>query len=298
MADYDFTGKVVVITGATSGFGRGGALAFAQAGASVVLAARRDELLDDLVRECMSYGSRALAVPTDVSIQQDVERLAQAAVSEFGRIDVWINNAGVGALGRFEEVPLTDHVQVIEVNLLGVVYGSYFAMLQFRQQQSGILINVASVLGKIPSPYYASYTASKYGVVGLSAVLRQELRENNVEGIHVCTVMPMAHDTPWFEHAANYTGHEAQPLPPVYDPQQVVDTFIRLAANPEDEVIVGTAGKVMTAAHGIVPGVVEMAMAKEAQMVQQNAPHAPATEGSLHEPRTTGAQIYGGHLEK
>src|ERR1043166_6090094 len=134
MAEHQLSGKVVVITGASSGFGKGAALEFAQRGASLVLAARRDEQLQEGVRECESRGARAAAISTDVSQQGDVQLLAQFALTEFNRIDVWVNNAGVGVVGRFEEVPLNDHVQVIETDLLGTFYGSYFAMRQFRRQ--------------------------------------------------------------------------------------------------------------------------------------------------------------------
>src|SRR6185369_8271348 len=116
-------GKVVVITGASSGFGKGAALRFAEEGASVVLAARRGDLLEALVRECESRGGRALAVPTDVGEPEEVERLARAAVEKFGRIDVWVNDAGVGALGPFERVPLELHEQVVKTDLLGTLYG-------------------------------------------------------------------------------------------------------------------------------------------------------------------------------
>ena len=110
-----------------------------------------------------------------------MEALAQAAVSQFGRIDVWVNNAGGGALGRFEDVPLADHVHVIETDLLGTLYGSYFALRQFQGQGAvGTLINIASVIGKVPAPYFASYAAAKHGVVGLSGAIRQELEQNNV----------------------------------------------------------------------------------------------------------------------
>jgi NAD(P)-dependent dehydrogenase (short-subunit alcohol dehydrogenase family) len=215
MTDQNLSGKVIVITGASSGFGKGAALEFARSGASVVVAARRDELLDELVQQCEAAGGQALAVPTDVSQQDDVQNLAQQAINTFGRIDVWINNAGVGALGHFWEIPLEDHAHVIETNLLGVIYGSYVALRQFRQQREGTLINTASGLGKIPAPYYSTYTASKYGVVGLSASLRQEISETDLKDIHICTVMPMAMDTPWFDHASNYTGHEPEPIPPL-----------------------------------------------------------------------------------
>src|SRR5688572_7158587 len=105
----DMSDQVVVITGASSGFGKGTALRFARAGATVVLAARREQQLDDLEEECEKAGGSALAVPTDVSVQTDVEGLAETTIKQFGHIDLWINNAGAGAVGRFEEVPLAAH---------------------------------------------------------------------------------------------------------------------------------------------------------------------------------------------
>ena len=299
MADQDLNGKVVVITGASSGFGKGAALKFTGAGASVVLAARRDQILEELARECEAAGGRALAVPTDVSKQEDVEKLAQAAVAQYGRIDVWVNNAGGAALGRFEEVPLADHVQVIGTDLLGTLFGSYFALRQFRQQEGGTLINVASVIGKVPAPYFASYAAAKHGVVGLDGALRQELKENKVEGVHVCTVMPTSMDTPFFEHAANYTGHQAVPIPPVYDPQEVIYAIVRLAADPEDEVTVGKAGTLFAFTHNVAPGLTEKMMGKQTHLSQmEKAEPSGDTEGSLHAPSPAGTEITGGWLKK
>ena len=120
---------------------------------------------------------RALAVPTDVSRREDVERLGKQAVAEFGRIDVWINNAGVGALGPFERIPLELHEQVIRTDLLGTLYGSHVAYRQFLEQGRGTLINVSSELGRHTVPYYTSYAAAKHGVVGLGDALRQEIEQ-------------------------------------------------------------------------------------------------------------------------
>lgn len=299
MADQNMNGKVVVITGASSGFGKGAALKFAGAGAFVVLAARRDQLLEDLARECEAAGGKALAVHTDVSKEREVEALAQAAMTRFGRIDVWVNNAGSGALGLFEEVPLADHVHVIETDLLGTLYGSYFALRQFKGQREGTLINVASVIGKVPAPYFASYAAAKHGVVGLSSAIRQELAENDVKNIHVCTVMPTSMDTPFFEHTANYTGHKAVPIPPVYDPQEVIDVIFALATEPKDEVPVGTAGTAAVISHNLTPGLTEKMMGKQTHTAQmEKAEPAPNTEGSLHHPIPGGTEVTGGWLKK
>ena len=145
------SGRVVVIAGASSGFGKGVAMQLAEQGAHLVLAARRTALLEELAQECRSRGARALVVPTDVAREDEVKRLADAAVSEFGRIDVWINMAGVGAIGRFTDIPLADHHRLIDVNVNGVLTGSYYAMQQFERQEHGTLINIASVAGRVPA---------------------------------------------------------------------------------------------------------------------------------------------------
>jgi len=295
MADQRLNGKVVVVTGASSGFGRGTARRLAESGATLVLAARRDLILDEVVRECEAAGGKASAVPTDVGREADVMRLAETAVGEHGRIDVWVNNAGAGALGRFEDIPLDDHIRVIETDLIGTIYGSYFAMRQFRKQGEGTLINVASVIGKVPAPYFSSYAAAKHGVVGLSASLRQELMEDKIDKIHVCTVLPTTFDTPFFEHAAQYTGHEASPIPPTYDPKEVVETIVGLATDPKDEVDVGTAAKVFDFAHHLFPGLVEKMMARQTRKSEfDKAKPAETTSGSLHEPMESGTGVKGG----
>jgi short-subunit dehydrogenase len=297
--DRQWSGKVVVITGASSGFGKGVARKFAASGASLVLAARRELLLQDLANECESFGGKALPVPTDVSDDEDVRQLADAALVRFGKVDVWINNAGVGVIGRFEDIPLADHTQMVETNLLGTIYGSHFALRQFHRQGHGVLINVASALGKIPAPYYASYAASKYGVVGFDAALRQELRENDVRDIHVCTILPMAMDTPFFDHASNYTGHQAVPVPPLYDPQLVIDAIYHVAGDPEEEMIVGMAGRVTNVLHHVLPSAAEKYMGRQTHKSQmEDAPPAPKSPGAVHEPMMTGTDVSAGRLEK
>src|SRR3712207_4077590 len=130
-------GRTFVVTGASSGFGRGVALKLASYGANVVLAARRTEVLEEAAGEVRAAGGQPLVVTTDVAKPEQVERLADAAVERFGRIDVWINNAGIGAIGRFEEIPVEDHARIIDVNFKGVVYGSHAALRQFRRQGAG-----------------------------------------------------------------------------------------------------------------------------------------------------------------
>jgi short-subunit dehydrogenase len=284
-----YQGRVVVITGASSGFGKGTALELARRGASVVLAARNEELLSTIASQCEALGGQAIAVPTDVSDRDSLMNLATQAISRFEHFDVWINNAGVASIGRFDEVPLDDHIQVIQTDLVGTLMGSYAALKHFRERWTGTLINVASVIGKIPAPYYASYAAAKFGIVGLGDALRQELRQEqelgqeNGEAIRVCTVMPMAHNTDFFEHAGNYTGHKAEPIPPIYDPQVTVDALVKLVVEPEDEVITGWQGGVFNFLHKLMPRAVEKMMASRTRKSQFESPLAPMTAGSVHD---------------
>lgn len=291
--------RVVVITGASSGFGKGVARELAAAGDALVLAARRDELLEELAAECRRRGAEALAVPTDVSRPEDVAHLARSAAEAFGRIDVWINNAGVAALGRFERVPLPEHVQVIETDLLGVLYGSYYAYQYFVAQGWGTLINVSSELGRITVPYYASYVAAKHGVSGLSAALRQEIEQSGLEGIHVCTVLPTAHDTPFFDHAANYTGHAIEAPEPLHDPQNVVDTIVRLVRDPQDQEIVGADGVVKVLMKKLAPGLAAKQAARTMHRTQmEKPPRAPDSPGAVRAPIAEGTEVSAGRARR
>jgi NAD(P)-dependent dehydrogenase (short-subunit alcohol dehydrogenase family) len=209
-------GAAVVVTGASSGIGRATAHAFAREGARLALAARREAALVDTAAECMLMGAKAaIAVPTDVSDAQAVEKLAERAVAAFGVLDVWVNNAGVMVLAPVEDGPLEAFRRVMDVNFYGYLHGARAALRRFREQQHGVLINNASILGTIGWPYAGAYVASKFAIRGLSECLRQEVRD--APGIQVCTMLPAAIDTPIFRRCANYTPWPAKAVPPVYD---------------------------------------------------------------------------------
>jgi short-subunit dehydrogenase len=290
--------KVVVIAGASSGFGKGVALELADQGAKLVLAARRTPLLEELASECERRGAKAVVVTTDVSDEEQVRQLADTAVSQFGSIDVWINMAGVGAIGRFEEIPLADHQRAIEVNVMGVVNGSYYALRQFRQQGSGTLINIASVAGRVPFPYYASYVASKHAVIGLGAAINQELRLNGERNIHVSTINPFAADTPWFDHAANYSGHKARQIM-LDPPEKVIESIVAATVDPKPEVSVGYKAKMSVASHRISNRVTEHLVGNvNHKVLIKDSPPQPPTAGSLHEPMLAGDTVEGNMRER
>ena len=235
-----------------------------------------------------------MAVTSDVSKEADVSRIVETTLARFGRIDVWINMAGVGALGRFEDIPLADHHRLIDVNLNGVINGSHYAMRQFRQQGSGTLINIASVAGRVPFPYYSSYVASKHGVVGLGAAINQELRANGERNIHIATVSPYAADTPWFDHAANYSGHKARQI--LLDPpEKVIRAVVAATLRPRPEINVGYKSKLAVASHRISHRMTEaLAGAINHKALIDDSPPAAPTAGSLYTPMRSGDDVSGG----
>lgn len=289
----DIHGATIVIVGASSGFGRGAALKLAAQGANIVLAARRTALLDELVTEISAAGGRALAVTTDVSNANDIARLVDAATRHFGRIDVWVNNVGVGALGFFWDIPVEDHARLIDVNLKGLVFGAHAAIRRFRAQGFGTLINVGSIDREVPLAYQASYAATKAAVLSLSRSLNEELRIAGEETIKVGTIMPWAVDTPWWTHAANYTGH-APRMVAMDDPQIVIDAIVDACVNPKEEQPVGITAKGSYIFHRVFPDLSERMSADIAHRESEKAFTAPNSTGAIYSPMEDGKKIDGG----
>ena len=296
--DQELSGKTIVVTGASSGFGRGAAQKLAGLGANVVVAARRGDVLDGLVTEIAQTGGSALAVATDVSDAQAVARLAAAAVERFSRIDVWVNNVGIGALGLFWDIPVEDHARVIDVNLKGLIYGAHAALRHFRAQGAGVLVNVGSVDSEVPLAYQASYAASKAAVLSLSRSLNEELRLVGMnDTIKVGTIMPWAVDTPWWNHAANYTGHEPR-MALMDDPSIVVDAIVAACSDPKEEQPVGPKARASDISHHIFPDLTERLSAKIADAEVDKAGPMPHTTGSIYEPTPEGVTVDGGVRER
>ncbi len=253
MAHANLHGALVVLTGASSGIGRAAAQAFARQGARLVLAARDAEALAETADECRALGGEVLVVPTDVTHSDEVEALASAA-AEFGqgRIDVWINNAGIGAVGAFDETPLDAHEQVVQTDLLGYLRGAHAVLPYFKQQQRGVLINTLSVGSWVAQPFAAAYSASKFGLRGLSQALRGEL--GPWPDVHICDVYPGIVDTPGFRDGGNYAGRSLQPPPPLIDPRQVANAMVSLALHPRHTTSVGATATLLRLANFLTPG--------------------------------------------
>ncbi|MEK0363607.1 SDR family oxidoreductase [Pseudomonas sp. CBC3] len=292
MTENRLEGAVVVITGASSGIGRATAQAFARRRARVVLAARDEEALQEAAEECRALGGEALVVPTDTTLSDSVEQLATAA-AEFGqgRIDIWINNAGVGAVGTFDETPLDAHEQVVQTDLIGYLRGAHVVLPYFKQQNAGILINTLSVGSWVPQPFAVAYSASKFGLRGFSQALRGELAQ--WPGIHVCDVYPSVVDTPGFRDGGNYAGRSLQPPPPLCDPRQVAEAMISLALHPRHTTSVGMVATLLRFAHFVTPGFNQLSGLLTGAALRRADRVAPSS-GNLFHPALGQRRIDGG----
>lgn len=292
--DKERNGLTAVVTGASSGIGKGIAVELLAQGANVVFCARRTDVIEELAEE---LGPKAFAVTADVSREEDVERLFRAAIERFGKIDVWINNAGIGAYGDFTDTPVKDLIRMIDVNLLGTMFGSHFAIGQFKKQGHGTLINIGSFGGSVAIPSAAGYSASKFGITGLTRGIHQEMELEDRGDIHVCLVNPWVTDTPWTVHAGNYSGHEIL-VGPADAPEKVVEAVIGLIDEPKEVVDIGAKSTLAAMAGKLMPSVTDRSTGRFMAEMLSEAPLSPPTEGSLHEPRPEGTGISGDLRER
>ena len=279
-----------MITGASSGIGRASALAFADAGCRLVLAARRVDALEETARLCRARGGLAHVVETDVTVEADLERLRDEALNRWGTIDVWVNNAGTTYFARLDEGELEAHRRVIETNLIAPIVATRLVLPVFRRQQTGTLINVGSVLSQIGQTYVPAYVISKFGLKGLSEAVRADVAD--APGIHVSTVLPYAVDTPHFEDAANATGKQARAMQPVQEPERVARAIVDLAARPRRQRYVPRYIIAGLALHWLWPAATEQLL-RRALSTFHLVGQQPVTRGNLYSPSSAGGSVHG-----
>ena len=284
--------QVIVITGASSGIGLATVLEAARRGARVVLASRDEADISSAADQIVAQGGQATPVVVDVGDQASVEALAEQAVAAYGRIDTWVNNAGVSIYGRIEEVPLDDAQRLFETNYWGVVHGS-LAALPHLKKQGGALINVGSELSETAIPLQGHYAASKHAVKGFTDTLRIELHEQGA-GIAVTLIQPAAIDTPYPEHAMNYLGVEPKHVPPVYAPEIVADAILACAESPHRNLRVGGAAKMFTMIEKVAPSLGDR-MKERTAFDGQKTDEAPRDDDTLFAPRPGDGRVRGNY---
>ncbi len=244
--------QVIVITGASSGIGLVTARAAARRGAQVMLVARNGPALEAIVQQIGAAGGRAACAVADVGDPAAVEAAAAQAIAIFGRIDSWVNCAGVAIYGKLADIPENEHQRLFQTNYFGVVHGTLTALKHLRNN-GGAIITVGSIAGDLPSPIMGAYAASKHAVKGFIESLRIEVNAERLP-VALTLIKPSGIDTPIAGHAANHLGAAALIPPPVYDPRLVADTILEAAAKPRRTVTIGGIGRMQVLASTHFPG--------------------------------------------
>jgi short-subunit dehydrogenase len=208
-----------------------------------------------------------------------------AAMREFGRIDTWVNNAGLGMYGRLVDQPIEEKRKLFEINFWGVVYCCKVAVEHMRTK-GGTIVNIGSEVSDRAAPLLGIYSASKHAVRGYTDALRMELEAEGAP-IAVTLVKPSAINTPFTEHAGNYMEAEPEFPPPVYAPEVVARAILRCAERPTRDVTVGGAGKMITAMGTLAPRLTDLYM-ESTMFDQQKKDEPPHSGDSLHRPQRDG----------
>lgn len=278
--------QVMVITGASSGIGLATALHAARLGARVVLASRNEPELEKIAERIRREGGEALAVVTDVSRREDMQRLADRTVEAFGGFDTWVNNAGIGIYGRLEEVSDEDHHRLFEINFWGLVYGTQIAAAHLKPK-GGAIINLGSVVSDIALPIQGMYAASKHAIKGFTDAFRMELMAEKAP-ISVTLIKPSAINTPFPQHARNYLDEEPTLPPPVYQPEDVASAIVHAAQHGGRDYYIGSGGKLMSSLNKRIPSLMDWGASRSGKL-ESSGPVSRPREGSLYGPATDGS---------
>jgi NAD(P)-dependent dehydrogenase (short-subunit alcohol dehydrogenase family) len=276
--------QVVVIMGASSGIGRETTLQFAKRGAKLVVAARNEEGLRTLSEEIARLDGTATHVVADVTAFDQVKAVADQAIQLYGRLDTWIHTAAVNLYATFEQTTAEELKRVIDVNLMGQVYGAMAALPHLKREGRGVLIHVSSVEAKRSFPYHSAYAASKHGIDGFLEALRVELVHENIP-VKVTNVMPASINTPLFNKSRTKIGVKPQGMPPFYQPESVTQAILYAAEHPTRDIVVGGAGQVMLFLQGLSPQLMDALLNQIGfQLQQTKEPKSEHEPDNLFEP--------------
>jgi len=282
--------QVVVVTGASSGIGLCASLLAAERGAQVVLIARSSQVLNEIVHAVAADGGSAHAICMDVSDRGEVERAVRDVLAIHGRIDTWVNNAGVAIYGRLDEVSEEDSRRLFDINFWGVVNGS-LAALPAVKASGGVLVNVGSEVSEANMPLQGMYSASKHAVKGFTDTLRLEQERMDEGPLSIVLIQPTAVNTPYPQHARNYLDNEPKLPGPLIDPHLVAHAILEAAEEGGRDIKVGTMAHLNIAMSRILPRLADrLSVAQAGRQERDEPPRHP--EGTLYRPGS-GGHVYG-----
>lgn len=279
--------QVILITGASSGIGLATAQAAARAGARIMLVSRNGEALEKIADNLIDGGADIGWAAADVADEAALRAAATAAIDRFGRIDTWINNAGVSIFGLNAEVSREDQRRLFETNFWGVVNGSLIAV-EYLREKGGALINLGSELSDLAVPLQGMYSASKHAVKGFTDSLRMELEREGTP-ISVTLIKPAAIDTLFVKHAKNYMDVQAKLPAPLYTPQVVANAILTAAQQSQRDVFVGGAAKLTSLTARLFPRLFDRIAAR--LMYDQQRSDAPEQHPEQHSLDTAGDDL-------
>lgn len=272
--------QVIVVTGASSGIGLCTTIMASALGATVVLVARSEETLTQLTQEINASGGEALYVVADVSERSEVNRVVDQVLARYGRIDTWVNDAGVSIYGRLDEVNEKDSRRLFDINFWGVVNGSLAALPHLRHS-GGVLINVGSEVSESMIPLQGIYTASKHAVKGFTDALRVETEDVDESPVSITLIEPTAVDTPYPEHATNYMSREPKLPDPMIDPQLVAEAILHAAQEGGRNIRIGLMASFNISLSKLMPALAEKLSARLVDK-QQHAIPPQNPQGTLY----------------
>lgn len=285
--------QVVVVTGASAGIGRATVRALARRGARIGLIARGIEGLEAAKREVEELGGTALVLPTDVADAEAVETAAQRVEEELGPIDVWINNAMVSVFSPVREMKAEEYRRVTDVTYLGYVYGTLAALKRMLPRDRGVIVQVGSALAYRGIPLQSAYCAAKHAIQGFCDSLRSELIHDGSH-VRVTMVQMPAMNTPQFRWEKSRLSHEAQPVPPIFQPEIAADAILHAVDHDRREIYVGWPTVKAIVGNKLVPGYADHYLARNGYEAQQtDEPLDPSRPYNLWEPVPGDAGAHG-----
>ena len=277
--------QTLVITGASSGIGLATARAAAARGAKLLLVSRNAQALRTLCEELRARGGVADFVAADVGDLAALQAVAARADALYGGFDTWVNNAGVSVFGTIADTPLEDQRRIFDTNYWGVVHGSQVAVEHLKGREGGgAVITVGSVLSDQAVPVQGVYSASKHAVKGFTNALRMELF-SSAPDVSVTLIKPAAIETPYHQHARNYTGSPKKNPPPVYATPLVAKAILYAAETRTREITVGGGGRLQAVIGNAFPRLAEPMFARVVPLLMKSPPTTEAGEDdALYKP--------------